>query len=90
MGKTRAEIQRAYRERQKDKGPKFLQKERLRVEKNYKPAENLSQAKLLERNEKAKLRNRLSRLCKKERQQGESRAATLKVPVGMNQCQHHH
>lgn len=69
MAKSRAEIQKAYRERQKAKGPAFLQKERQRAQSNYVPAASMNKRKLTERNHKAKLRNRLSRLKKKEQQQ---------------------
>lgn len=69
MAKSRAEIQKAYRERQKAKGPAFLQKERQRAQNNYVPAASMNKRKLTERNHKAKLRNRLSRLKKKEQQQ---------------------
>lgn len=67
MAKSRAEIQKAYRERQK--GPAFLQKERQRAQSNYVPAASMNKRKLTERNHKAKLRNKLSRLKKKEQQQ---------------------
>uniref|UniRef100_K1RJW1 Uncharacterized protein n=1 Tax=Magallana gigas TaxID=29159 RepID=K1RJW1_MAGGI len=58
MAKSRAEIQKAYRERQKAKGPAFLQKERQRAQSNYVPASSMNKRKLTERNHKAKLRNR--------------------------------
>lgn len=67
MPKSRAEIQKEYRERQKAKGPQFLQKERQRTQCYYKNAAELGKRKLAERNKNAKLRNRLSRLRKKER-----------------------
>lgn len=66
MGKTRAEIQRKYREKKKTTDPEFLNKERLRVQNYYVPAETLNKKKLAERNKKAMLRNRLSRLKKKQ------------------------
>jgi len=62
MGKSRAEIQKAYRERQKAKGSTFLEKERVRQKSYYKPAATLSKKKREERNYSNKLRNRLSRL----------------------------
>ncbi|KAH3712152.1 hypothetical protein DPMN_071831 [Dreissena polymorpha] len=68
MGKSRAEIQKAYRERQKLKGPAFLYKERARQRQNYVPASHLSKKKKEARNNQAKLRNRLSRLRKKTRE----------------------
>ena len=71
MAKTAAEKQKAYRERQKAKGPEFLQKERLRAKQNYVPAAQLSNRKLKERNRRNMLRNRLSRLKKKMRQNEE-------------------
>ena len=47
MGKSRAEIQKAYRERQKAKGPEFLAKERLRVKQYWGlgPCESTKQTK---------------------------------------------
>ena len=43
MGKTRAEIQKAYRERLKQKNnEEYLEKERQRRRKNYVPSENLT------------------------------------------------
>ncbi|KAH3887032.1 hypothetical protein DPMN_011044 [Dreissena polymorpha] len=68
MGKSRAEIQKAYRERQKLKGPAFLSKERARQRQNYVPASHLSKKTKEARNNQAKLRNRLSRLRKKTRE----------------------
>ncbi|KAH3891290.1 hypothetical protein DPMN_015383 [Dreissena polymorpha] len=65
MGKSWVEIQKAYRERQKLKGPVFLSKERARQRQNYVPASHLSKKKKEARNNQAKLRNRLSRLRKK-------------------------
>lgn len=72
MGKSRAEIQKAYRERQKAKGSAFLEKERVRQLRYYKPAADLSAKKRAERNEKNKFRNRLSRLRKKQREQNDN------------------
>jgi hypothetical protein len=68
MGKSRAEIQKAYRDRKKAKGPAFLLKERQRTKKYYTPAKQMSEIELDERNRKAQVSNRLSRLKKKERQ----------------------
>lgn len=65
MGKSRAEVQKPYRERQKLSGPAFLEKERTRQRLNYVPAAQLSTKKLTVRNSKNKLRNRLARLRKK-------------------------
>ncbi|KAL3836929.1 hypothetical protein ACJMK2_022335 [Sinanodonta woodiana] len=62
MGKSRAEIQKAYRERQKAKGSAYLEKERVRQLQYYTPAADLSAKKMAERNEKNKFRNRLSTL----------------------------
>jgi hypothetical protein len=67
MTKTAAEKQRAYRERQKAKGPEFLDKEKLWVKKYYGPAEQLIKRKLAEKNKKNMMRNWLSRLRKKQR-----------------------
>lgn len=67
MPKSPAEIQKEYRERQKAKGPQFLQKGRQRTKCYYKPAAELSKRNLSERNKNAKLRNRLSRFRKNER-----------------------
>lgn len=67
MAKTIAEIQQAYRERQKaQKISKFLQKERLRVKKYYTPAKKLSKKNLKAKNFQNMLRNRLSRQRRKE------------------------
>ncbi|KAH3842894.1 hypothetical protein DPMN_116398 [Dreissena polymorpha] len=68
MGKSRAEIQQAYRERHKLKGPAFLSKERARHRQNYVPASQLRKKKKEAQNNQAKLRNRLSRLRKKTRE----------------------
>ena len=69
MAKSRSEIQKAYRERQKAKGGAYLDKERVRQQQYYKPAADLSARKRSERNEKNKFRNRLSRLRNREREQ---------------------
>ena len=53
MGKTRAEIQKAYRERLKAKNKEeYLQKERERRRKNYIPSEELPKRQRDERNRK--------------------------------------
>ena len=71
MVKSRAEIQKAYRERLKAKlGEEYNKRERERVRKNYVPAEVLSSAKLKERNRKNKIRNRLSIQRQKEKLRG--------------------
>ncbi|WAR16406.1 hypothetical protein MAR_031000 [Mya arenaria] len=62
MAKSRSEIQKAYRERQKAKGSVFLEKEKVRQRGYYKPAFTLSERKRVGRNSKNKLRNRLSRM----------------------------
>lgn len=54
MGKSRAEIQRAYRERKKKKDPKFLEKERKRQAYYRVPATQLSQSALKERRRKSR------------------------------------
>ncbi|XP_060565544.1 uncharacterized protein LOC132724624 [Ruditapes philippinarum] len=67
MGKTRAEIQREYRERKKAKlGEEFMKKERERVRNYYVPASELSNKKRKERNEKMKIKNRRARAKAKE------------------------
>ena len=71
MAKTAAENQKAYREREKAEGPEFLQNARLRAKQNYVPTAQLSNRKLKERNRRNMLRNRLSRLKKKMRQNEE-------------------
>ena len=55
MAKTRAEIQKAYRERKKANDATFLQKERQRQEKYRVPASQLSKKKLKKRHEKNKV-----------------------------------
>lgn len=62
MAKSRAEIQKAYRERNKAEGAAFLEKERLRQQHNYVPSSQLPKRKRVERNLKNKHRNRLSRV----------------------------
>jgi len=69
MGKSRSEIQKAYRERQKAKGAAFLEKERTRQTQYYVPTLQLSAKKREARNHKNKLRNRLSRLKKRQRRE---------------------
>ncbi|WAR25258.1 hypothetical protein MAR_010962 [Mya arenaria] len=69
MAKSRSEIQKAYRERQKAKGSAFLEKEKVRQRGYYKPAFTLSERKGVERNSKNKLRNRFSRMLKQQQQQ---------------------
>ncbi|WAR07281.1 LOW QUALITY PROTEIN: hypothetical protein MAR_017239 [Mya arenaria] len=66
MAKSRSEIQKAYRERQKAKGSAFLEKEKVRQRGYYKPAFTLLERKGVERNSKNKLRNRLSRMRKQQ------------------------
>lgn len=68
MGKSRADIQKAYRERKKQAlGQDFLKAERERVRQYYVPASLLSKKKRAERNQKNKLRNQLCRACKNVR-----------------------
>ena len=68
MGKTRAEIQKAYRERLKAKlGDEYNARERERARKSYIPAELLNSKARKERNEKNKIRNRLSRQRQRDR-----------------------
>ena len=67
-GKTRAGIQKEYRARKKAKlGEAYFQKEREKVRNFYIPAQELSQKKRKERNEKMKIKNRRSRARAKER-----------------------
>ena len=71
MGKSRREIQKAYRERLKEKlGEKYNEKERERVRRNYVPSALLSDKECRNRNEQNKLRNRLCRERQKERLRG--------------------
>ena len=71
MGKSRREIQKAYRERLKEKlGEKYNEKERERVRRNYVPSALLSDKERRNRNEQNKLRNRLCRERQKERLRG--------------------
>ena len=58
MGKTRAEIQKAYRERLKTKlGEEYHKKERERVRKDYVRSTLMSSSKRKENNERNKIRN---------------------------------
>ena len=72
MGKSRAEIQREYRERKKKKeGILFLQKERDRVRKYYIPSKELTKSERKKRNEKKlkstrKLRERKKEIAKQQ------------------------
>ena len=53
MAKTRAEIQKAYHERQKaTKGGEYMKKEAKRVQKYYRPADQLPKHKLRKRRSK--------------------------------------
>ena len=55
MGKSRAEIQKAYRERKKAKlGSVYLEKEVQRVQKYYKPTCSLRQSELQDRRERVR------------------------------------
>ena len=72
MAKSRKEIQKNYRERQKLKGSQFLQKERERQRQYYLPADKLSKKKRGERNQKNKLRNRLCRFRKRQREENDN------------------
>ncbi|XP_060564531.1 uncharacterized protein LOC132723774 [Ruditapes philippinarum] len=69
MAKSRSEIQKAYRERQKAKGAAFLEKERARQRQYYVPAAELTSKKRALRNSKNKLRNRLCRIRKRQLQE---------------------
>ncbi|XP_061183299.1 uncharacterized protein LOC133191568 [Saccostrea echinata] len=70
MGKCRAEIQKAYRERLKQKDNEgYLAKERARRRACYVPSAQLSRKKLKERNEKN--RERLRRFYEKKRRERE-------------------
>lgn len=70
MGKTRAEIQKAYRQRLKERlGEEYNRKERIRIRQNYIPAAQLSNKKRTERNRKNKLRNMLCRQRKRDQLQ---------------------
>ena len=65
MPKSRAEIQREYRQRKKEKdGETYRRNELLRVMKYYDTAENLPEKKLKKRNYENMLRNRASRARK--------------------------
>ena len=72
MAKSRKEIQKNYRERQKLKGSQFLQKERERQRQYYLPADKLSKKNRGERNQKNKLRNRLCRFRKRQREENDN------------------
>ena len=74
MARSKREIQKAYRERQKAKGPAFLDKERRRQQQYYVPAALLNDKKRAERNLKNKMRNRLSREMKRLQQQRDDNA----------------
>lgn len=68
MPKTRAEIQKANRERKKEENrDAWLQKERSRVNKYYVPSGELGERKRRQRNERNRARNQLSRSRKQER-----------------------
>lgn len=68
MGKSRAELQKAYRARKKPKlGKDYLRTEHERVKGYYDPAAVLNEGKRMERNKKNKLRNQISRSRKNER-----------------------
>ena len=67
IGKTKVEIQKAYRERLKAKlGEEYLKKVIERVRKDYVPSTLLTSSKRKERNERNKIRNRLCRQRQKE------------------------
>ena len=67
MTKSRAEIQKAYRERKKAANrEEFLEKERVRVHKYYVPAASLPASKLKTRNLNNKFINHLSRFRKRQ------------------------
>lgn len=70
MGKTRAEIQRAYRERKKLKeGDEYRKNESIRVMKYYIPSQELNRVERTKRNVKAAERNRRHRQkVKRERE----------------------
>jgi hypothetical protein len=72
MAKSRKEIQKNYRERQKLKGSQFLQKERERQRQYYLPADKLSKKNRGERNQKNKLKNRLCRVRKRQREENDN------------------
>ncbi|KAK6175921.1 hypothetical protein SNE40_014296 [Patella caerulea] len=70
MAKTRAEIQKAYRERKKlREGDKYLKKETCRVMKYYNPSSSLAETDRKKRNKIAAIRNRRHRLLVKDREQ---------------------
>ena len=72
MPLSRAEIQRRYRERKKLADPNFLKKEAARIKEYYVRADDLPLQKRRKRNHANKLRNRLSRFNKQQRQENES------------------
>ena len=72
MAKSRKEIQKNYRERQKLKGSQFLQKERERQRQYYLPADKLSNKNRGERNQKNKLRKRLCMFRKRKREENDN------------------
>ncbi len=62
MAKSRAEIQKQYRERKKAKeGEIYLRREAVRVGKYYRPSSSLTRRAREERNEQARIRNRRHR-----------------------------
>lgn len=68
MGKSRAEIQRDYRKRLKEKlGEEYNRRERDRMRASYVSSSQLSEKKRKERNQKNKIRNRLCRQRMRER-----------------------
>ena len=68
MGKSRAEIQKAYRQRLKEKNnAEYLQRERDRMRRNYIPSDSLSENDKNKRNEKN--RKKLREFYKRKRQQ---------------------
>lgn len=67
MGKSRADIQKAYRQRLKERlGEEYNRKERDRMRKNYIPTQQLSDRKRKKRNEANKIRNQRSRQRKRD------------------------
>ena len=92
MAKTRAEIQKAYRERRKRKeGEKYLKKECDRVMKYCTPARELGKSELKKRNEANKARNRVSRLKKKVSSAPENTKSSnliVKLPALSKNAQH--
>jgi hypothetical protein len=77
MGKSRAEIQKNYRERKKQaEGKAYLKKESTRVLKYYVPSAELTAPKRKARNEKAKANNRKYRRDKKAKLQIQNDSAS--------------